>query len=190
MTAREIMSAQRETEKSIAAWWRKVTHPDHKDRAALARLRRARDPLDAIAVVAAEKRLPSRQGRDAYDRDIEAVCIAFAVLGHVRSDAGPARSFAEWLGAHVEGSENPRLSEPRFRRLANAQFGADLIRELRRVVKLLDSSVPVNALVRLVLDWNAPWRLREMTFAYYRAPPPSRPEPDAMPAQTQRDDQR
>ena len=71
-------------------------------------------------------------------------------------------------------------------------FGASPIPHLGPisfVVKLLDGSVPVNALVRLVLDWNAPWRLREMTFAYYRAPPPSRPEPEAMPAQTLRDDQ-
>src|SRR5262245_53647797 len=107
-------------------WWE--THQDRRkdgspnpvrDRASLARLRRAARPVDALeepSVFDLYKRLGF--GRADLERRLPRVAVVAAVLSHVRADAAPGESgfrrrFAEILG---QGARPP-MSPLRFKRL-------------------------------------------------------------------------
>jgi CRISPR system Cascade subunit CasB len=158
-------------------WWSELQDTNKDGRrnrtrnpAALARLRRAAAPAEALeepSVFDLYRRLGFAR------RDIEPwltrVAVVAAVLAHIRSDASPSdngyrRGFAEMLG-----SENVIMSPLRFRRLLEATEDPDLLIVFRRAVALVGAkNINVGDVAASLLDWSDRRRMR-WAFDYYGA---------------------
>lgn len=144
-------------------WWRDWS-PDAGDRrsgrerAAFARLRRARDAIDALAEPATLDLLRRLPGADP-DR----VATLAAVLAHVR-ETESAR-LARAVGCKSFGDEKPPLSEGRFRRLMQSEHD-ELGDALRRLVRLTKGRANVRDLAATALCWGDRVRKRWI-FDYY-----------------------
>ncbi|UHC20437.1 type I-E CRISPR-associated protein Cse2/CasB (plasmid) [Methylobacterium currus] len=143
----------------------------HADRGALARLRRASTPLDALdeaAVFALHRALGYGQAR--AEETLPLVAVAAAVLAHVRDHdptAKPARAVGRAsLADHT--FETAALSPLRLKRLLQAREPEDLLRQMRRLVALARGRLDVGALAVLILDWGEEVRgpLLRSRFAY------------------------
>jgi CRISPR system Cascade subunit CasB len=158
-------------------WWAELQGADQndgahrgRDAAAVAHLRRASTPVDAVeepAVLDLYKRLGFR--RQDIDRWLSRVAVVAAVLAHIRSDAsagdgGYRRRFAEMLGGE------PSLMSPlRFKRLLAAATDQDLLTVFRRAVALAGSkNINVEDVAASLLDWSDRRRMR-WAFDYYGA---------------------
>jgi CRISPR system Cascade subunit CasB len=139
--------------------------------AALAQLRRAATPIDALeepSVFDLYKRLGF--GRSEVDRRLPRVAATAAVLSHIRTDAeagsGHRRRFAEILG---QPPERPIMSPLRFKRLLAATEDQDLMIAFRRAVKLAGArNINVGDVAASILDWSERCRMR-WAFDYYGA---------------------
>jgi CRISPR system Cascade subunit CasB len=142
-----------------------------RDRAALARLRRAATPIEALeepAVFDLYKKLEF--GRADIDHRLSRVAVVAAVLAHVKEDTKPAeggfrRRFAEVLGQ----GERPLMSGLRFKRLLAATEDQDLMIVFRRAVALAGAkNIDVGDVAASLLDWSDRRRMR-WAFDYYGA---------------------
>jgi CRISPR system Cascade subunit CasB len=137
---------------------------------ALARLRRAATPIDALeepTVFDFYKKLGF--GRDEVERRLPRVAAAAAVLAYIRSDAEPGsgyrRRFAEMLGQ----GERPPMSPLRFKRLLAANEDQDIMIAFRRAVMLVGArNINVGDVAASILDWSERRRMR-WAFDYYGA---------------------
>lgn len=157
-----------------------------RDRAALARLRRASTPTEAVdepAVFELYKRLGF--GEREVERRLPRVAALAAVLAHVRSDAasgesGFRRSFAEMLGH----GEQPPMSPLRFKRLLSAKTDQDILVQFRRAVALAGArNIDVGDLAASLLAWDKDERRMRWAFDYhgagFAAPDKTDPAPTA-----------
>jgi CRISPR system Cascade subunit CasB len=171
------MTTQDNPQPSVARrWWAALqdkradgTPNRIRDRAALARLRRAATPLQAVeepAVISLYKQLGFSEYR--LERRLPRVAIVAAVLAHVRSEpegSGRRQSFAEMLGR----GERPLMSALRFKRLLAATDDQDLLNGFRRAVALAGGrNIDVGDLAGSLLDWSEKRRMR-WAFDYYGA---------------------
>jgi CRISPR system Cascade subunit CasB len=158
-------------------WWEMLQNstngtpnPD-RDPLALARLRHAATPIDAIAeptVFDLYNKLGFGQGE--IVRRLPRVAAAATVLAHIRTDAEPRsgcrRRFAEMLG---QGAKRPLMSRPRFNRLLAATEDQDLMAAFRRAVMLAGArNINVGDVAASILDWSERRRMR-WAFDYYGA---------------------
>ena len=159
------------------AWWRKLTHPEAGDSGAMARLRRARSPLDALNVVAGAdlaRRTSTLTMGDLTQRTRTALDLA-RVLAHVKTHAEThpmrAAGFQRFPGTRGESADDrPRLSEQRFRRLIETGDGEEQVAAFTRLIALLDGTVNVRTIAADYLRWNHPDfadRVRERWAAQY-----------------------
>jgi len=156
-------------------WWetlqntrRDRTPNPARDPAALARLRRAATPIDALeepSVFDLYKKLGF--SRIDFDRRLPRVAVTAAVLAHIRKDDDSfRRRFAEMLG---QGSERRLMSELRFKRLLAATEDQDLMITFRRAVALAGKKdIDVGDVASSLLDWSERRRMR-WAFDYYGA---------------------
>lgn len=171
-------------------WWRGLNgltkgHPN-PDRAALAELRRCREPVDAVTVPAFHELW--RRMRDAGQRfddgeRADRLAAAAIVLAHVRSDKrgkrvaralGPAR-----MGADREAEDRTAVMRySRFRRLLQVEEPAELAAAMRRAVTLLDRHAHVADLAESIVFWGEGVR-RRWAFEYFDTTPPRGSEPPA-----------
>ena len=156
-------------------WWVET----RKDRAAMARLRRCRRPLDALMSPAALSLLARFSNRH-RGRRAESVAALAAVLGHVReSDA--ALTIARTIGRDSFNDEDSAaLSEGRFRRLMQADDPEELQRAMTRLVRFMGQRVNVSDLAESMLWWNDRTK-RRWIFDYYAvamAAPEAPPQAD------------
>lgn len=179
-------------------WWSKLAHPTGGDPGTLARLRRARSPVEALSVRAAVG-LARRLGAvcsNTPDWQVRAWVDLARVLARVKTH-DPARhpmraaGWKRFAGARREsdaGDDRPILSEARFKRLLQTGEGEEKVAAFSRLIALLDGAVKVDDLATDFLSWNHPeWgdRVRERwAFLYYAAGeaapalPPILPEDD------------
>jgi CRISPR system Cascade subunit CasB len=159
-------------------WWATIQgkHEDTaprrgSDRAALARLRRAATPVEALeepTVFDLYKKLGF--DRIDIDRRLPRVAVVAAVLAHIKEDAtlaesGFRRRFAEILGQ----GERPLMSELRFKRLLAATEDQVLMTSFRRAVALAAcKNIDVGDVAASLLDWSDRRRMR-WAFDYYGA---------------------
>jgi CRISPR type I-E-associated protein CasB/Cse2 len=173
-------------------WWQRLSDPKRGDPGALARLRRARSPLEAMQVPQAielVRRLGAvpRDGRAADGRLRAALDLA-RVLAHIREHdplhhpmrAAGWKRFAGMRREADAGDDRPRLAEARFRRLLLTGDGEERVAAFTRLVKLLGGAVKVDDLARDFVAWNDPERgdlVRERwAFLYYNAAGAAIPE--------------
>ncbi|WP_439620088.1 type I-E CRISPR-associated protein Cse2/CasB [Hyphomonas sp.] len=173
---------------SVADWRSKVGYAQNRDSAATARLRRigTRDDgavIDVGAAVAIDafrtlynrtaalmdklenpKGLPyhwaDKARREAGNSGFDSrLALVAGVLAHVRTDTSGD------LGKKLHVNN---YSELRFRRLLRLESEVDLMREGRRLVRMLDGDVPVASLARALLFWDAQ-ETRALARSYYDA---------------------
>ncbi len=153
-----------------ALWWRELATAEfgRRDRAAVARLRRAASALEA-AEEPATIDLVRRLGGGI--ESLERVAVCAGVLAHVRDDdTAPA---ARRVGSPRSGS-NARapMSSLRFRRLIQADTADDMLVQFRRLVALADRKANVADLAAALLDWSD-LRKRDWIFRYHLGEPPA-----------------
>ena len=144
------MSEQITPSARAARWWYQLQPTGGApNSAALAQLRRASTPIEALLHPAAvelairmERRSPAARTR---------ACELAALLAHVRQDSNE-RSIAKRLGA---GADDARLmSSLRFRRLMQSAPGAERMTAFRRAVQMLGNAVNVERLAYAYLYWD------------------------------------
>lgn len=173
---------------AVADWRDKLGYAQNRDRADISRLRRigvsddgatvdvgAAIGVDAFRmlyrrVASLIDKLENPKGipyrwtdqplREAYGSDFDSrLCLVASVLAHVKSDIRGD------LGRRLRANN---YSELRFRRLLRLETEAELIREGRRLVRMLDGEVPVASLARALLFWDAQ-ETRSLARSYYDA---------------------
>jgi CRISPR system Cascade subunit CasB len=164
--------------RTVRDWWRELqpSPADGRrgDPGALARLRRAASPIEALQeprTVALLRRL----GRP--ERLADRVALCAMVLAHVRDDE-PGVAMARRLGPEDVDDPNSRgrLSALRFKRLLAAQTADEMLVQFRRVVALADGRADVAELADALLDWSDD-RRRRWIFAYHDVAAPAAPLP-------------
>jgi CRISPR system Cascade subunit CasB len=160
-------------------WWEMLHDATRKDGtanpardpAALARLRRATSPMDALeepSVFDLYRKLGF--SRHEFERRLPRVAVVAAVLAHVRADAalgsnGFRPRFADLLGR----GEHPLMSALRFKRLLAATEDPDLMITFRRAVAIAGKKgIDVGDLAESLLDWSDRRRM-QWAFDYYGA---------------------
>ena len=148
-------------------WWRTLNPASGVQtgphRAALARLRRAQTPLDAIGE-AATLRLIQRLPHFDPDR----VAALAAILAWVREE-DDGRSVASAIGRKSLDDTDALMSEGRFRRLMQVErTGEELMEAMRRLIVLANGKVDVRDLSNSVLYWGDRVKKRWI-FGYYGA---------------------
>lgn len=161
-------------------WWRGMNDPQRGDRGALAELRRARSTVDAAASHAAIV-LAVRLGGQKNDWKARNALDLARVLAHVRGHLEGASimriagfpKFVNPMRAPDSEDSQPVLSEVRFRRLLRTGDGEEKVAAFTRLVRLLESKVPVDSLAHGFSYWNHPRfgdAVRERwAFDYYAA---------------------
>jgi CRISPR system Cascade subunit CasB len=171
------MSDNRKAEDSAAEWWQELSfdrsggglrRAGGAKRAALAKLRRAEGPIDALAVPEAidlYRRLRDTEPDVDADR-VAALAVALAnlrpELENLRPDRRVPGIFAR---KSFDDADSAKLSEARFRRLLQAD-GVELLDAFRRLVRLLDGRAEPHSLAEAILHWGDRMRQRWI-FEYY-----------------------
>ncbi len=153
-------------------WWQELQPQEagdavsRGDPAALARLRRATTPVEALTEASAI-RLARRLGitPDRPDQLARIGAIA-AVLAHVREHDG-GQKLARRLGPQKK-DEPGIMSALRFQRLMAAETAEDLMRQMRNAVNLLKAKANVADIARSMFRWNEATRIRWI-YDYYNA---------------------
>lgn len=145
-------------------WWRAFHPPDGRQsgshRAAMARLRRAATPLDAM-LEPETLRLMRRLPHSRKDR----VAILAGVLAWVREtdETRVARAIGR---SALDDDQSALVSESRFRRLLQSQPD-ELLNSMRRLVRQMKGRANVADLAYAILYWGDPVK-KKWIFDYYR----------------------
>jgi CRISPR system Cascade subunit CasB len=171
------MSDSRRAEDIAAEWWQELSfersagglrRAGGAKRAALAKLRRAEGPIDALALPEAIDLYRRLRGADPkVDPDrVAAVAVTLAnlrpELENLRSDRRVPQVFAR---KSIDEPKSAALSETRFRRLLQAD-GTELLDAFRRLIRLLAGRAEPRSLADAILHWGDEMR-RRWIFEYY-----------------------
>jgi CRISPR type I-E-associated protein CasB/Cse2 len=160
-------------EARAAAWWTGIQRllPNDggsnpaADPGALARLRRAATPLEALMEPQTLRLCRALDVNRNDARTLDRVAVLAIVLAHVRE------STEGRLGALLGAGDPPRMHPLRLQRLISARDTEETLRGFREAVSLLDGRAPVPDLVRNVLGWldgRAPERVKaRFLFDYH-----------------------
>lgn len=148
-------------------WWQRLTRIDGphlgQRRAALARIRRARTPIEVMLEPEALRliqRLP---------RNPDRVAVLAGVLAFVRES--DERSVARAIGrSSLDDEDSAPMSEGRFRRLLQTQDN-EIMDAMRRLARMTKGKLNVQDLSTAILDWGDGDRgervKRRWIFDYY-----------------------
>lgn len=148
-------------------WWRRLVPDDEgtmvslgHQRAALARLRRAQNPIDVMMEPEALRLIrcfPSHL----QDR----AAIVAGVLAFVKEY--DASHIIHSVGRKdIDKNESVPLSESRFRRLMQLHAG-ELLDPMRRLVRLNKGRANVYNLAQSILSWGDDWVKKQWILEYY-----------------------
>lgn len=149
----------KEIGEQAGAWWAELQPVPERgipgDRGSLAALRRATTLAEAASVQAAHR---LRFSVKAAPYEIDRIMAVAMVLASVRTndtDHSVARLLAtKHLNA---GRDRPLLSPIRFKLLMRANEHEGVVRQFRRMVRLLDDTVNVPDLAQSIFDWTDEW---------------------------------
>ena len=146
-----------------------------KRRAARARLRRARTPLEVMQEPEALRLIEELSG-ERPDR----VAVLAGILAFVEET--DERKFARAIGCAALGDETAIVSEIRFRRLLQTP-GGELLDPMRRLIRLAGGKANVRDMAFSVLRWGDGVRKRWI-FDYYGVSTSASPRESAPPVPT------
>lgn len=160
--------SRNEPDRADAAWkWWSALQPAELngrclpgDRAAIARLKRAGNVLEAASEPATAE-LYGRLGFDRPERDLPRAALVAAVLAHVRKDVlrkdVRPMPFAAAIGVPRAGADGSPLVTPlRFKRLVAAREPDEMLIAFRRAVAILGHSANVKNLASVLIAWTDP----------------------------------
>jgi CRISPR type I-E-associated protein CasB/Cse2 len=133
---------------------------------ALARLRRASSPVEALAEAEAIHLAAKLDITRSQTDRLAYVGALAATLAHVR-DNQQGQSMAQMLGP-VGKDESGIMSALRFQRLITARGADDLMRQMRNAVKLLKGRANITDLAASIYWWGDKTRIN-WTYAYWGA---------------------
>lgn len=147
------------------AWWRALVPDDTKapqghQRAALARLRRARDSIDVMMEPEALRLIrhfPSHQRDGAATVASVLACVTAHDADHIIRSVGRQ---------DIDKNGSVPLSEGRFRRLMQLRTD-ELLDPMRRLVRLNKGRANVHDLAVSILWWGDDWVKKRWIFGYY-----------------------
>ncbi|MGJ0620173.1 MAG: type I-E CRISPR-associated protein Cse2/CasB [Methylocystis sp.] len=152
-------------------WWRALTGEGEgksrsgKDRAALARLRRA--SLDAAMCEEATLRLFRKLGYKSPDR-LPRVATLATILATIRKDE--SGRFGRRIGREkIDDDQTAKLKIGRFKRLLDAQTEEEIATAFRRAIAILGDAANVREVARYVLFFDDERTRRQLVFDYYNA---------------------
>lgn len=151
MSNRDNRLIKDEHQKAIRAWWEEIN--SQKGRGLRASLRRCAELSDAWQSEGFRALLLKTHTLwkiDGQTWRFTALAIFAAIAAHVKTDDEKA-DFGAQLG-YPKGN-GPRLSVLRFTRLQRARTPDDLLRQLRRAVKMLEGKVNLIDLADSILCW-------------------------------------
>lgn len=157
-----------------AAWWRR----NKEERATMAKLRRTRAPVEALAV---DGFIGLHRTLGAKPENVARHAQLARILAHVRDDSPVPLSRA----LAGDGGDRAPLSEARLRRLLQIERkdADELARALVRLVRLLKGRANVRDLTTAMLFWGDGVKT-EWAYAYFGAAdaaPPTVPEAEETP---------
>ena len=144
------------------AWWRSLRPFETEgglklpgDRATLARLRRCSAPFEAATEPATVKLFRNLGFDQRSEAKFGRIAVLAAVLAHVREEPTPLTRLGIAIGAPAGGEPSDAIVKPiRFKHLVSARGDEEVMIAFRRVVSLLDRTVNVRDLARLILSWT------------------------------------
>jgi len=145
-------------------WWGQLK----ERRGGRARLRRCRNPSEVLL----QKEFfryykflgePGHLNR----KKLATVC---GLLSHVEEKATGGK-LGGLLGKSGEGSQRPKISEHRFRRLLNYENQNELYRPMIRIIRQLDGKLPVREFSKKVYYWDPEGTREDLAFNYYQTIP-------------------
>lgn len=146
-----------------------------RDRAAIARLRRASTPGDAFdepSVFDLYRSLGFGVRQNEVVRRLPRVAVLAAVLAQVKpSDGreGGKQRLATMLGVKA-GEDRPVMSPLRFKRLLVADAEQEILTQFRRAVALVGArNIDIGDLAESLLEWGKDPRRMRWAFDYYGA---------------------
>ena len=151
----------------VARHWWKDMQPDgnRPDPAALAMLRRASTPVEALMLPATIRLHDSLQEVGWLGESRRKwLGVLAATLAHVRRDRPDIR-MARLLGPPAPGAA-PILSPLRFQRLMAAEGEEELMIQFRRIVAIADREANIDDLAKSILEWDEDRKVR-WVFAYW-----------------------
>ena len=152
------------------AWWRKFIDADTGPaRATRARLRRARTPVDALAIEAVHDLNIRLAGiGKTLKHDPARLALIAIVLAHVREGGTgrAAENFGKSKGKSKEEQKQATLGAIRFSALIKCRSPGELITLLPRALKMIDGSADVGKLAGDMFYWGEKVRT-DWCFQYY-----------------------
>ncbi|MCB1618222.1 MAG: type I-E CRISPR-associated protein Cse2/CasB, partial [Pseudomonadales bacterium] len=112
------------------------------------------------------------------ERDWIAVGTLAATLAHVKTHEPRLRT-ARIFGEPGKAGGARAMSEQRFRRLLQAEEGAERMAALRRALALVGGRANVPDLAESLLNWTERTRIRRLFDYYGTTPPGSEPAPES-----------
>lgn len=182
-------------------WWKSLQAAVHNeraypgDRATLARLRRAADPLAAAhepATLDLYRRLellPADASQGQIAAALSRVAVLASLLAHVRDEPKTRLLFGRALGpTDLKAPDSAVLKPLRLARLLAARGDEDIATAFRRAIALLEGTANVGDLAWLVLAWDRDElgdRVRTLfAFAYHDASAHAPKDPGDAPDDT------
>ena len=143
----------KEQQQALLSWHDAIN--DTKGRRLRASLRRCSDinqacQAEGFRSLLFKKDLPALWNREQEPWRFSAMALIAAVLAHVKTNSNKEK-FAEQLGAEKKG--RPVMSELRFSRLRGVKTHDELLRQLRRAVKLCEGVINIPDLAEGIFRW-------------------------------------
>ena len=167
MMSQEYFSFQNpEAAEALRQWWAGLEN----DRGGRAHLRRASSPTEIVFEPAFHRLLRALEELDGVGKPYGPAVAAVAGLAARVKEPEASQSPPAQMASSKPGSQRPRVSKIRFRRLLEADDLEDRFTQLGRALRLLDGRVNLSALAEAAYRWNEPLR-RRWAYDYYRALP-------------------
>jgi CRISPR system Cascade subunit CasB len=144
-------------------WWSKL-----KDNKGLrAELRRCATIAEVNFVHGFHVVLHELQAIGKVNRE-KSACV-LGLLSHVKNNNDTGK-FAEQMSATKDGGKNSKVSGLRFRRLLKCKTHEELFTDMRRIIKLLDSTVNIEGIAADVYNWGD-FTKKQWAYDYYSNAP-------------------
>lgn len=147
----------KEFDVSVLQWYNALEY----DKGARAELRRAHNATEVVFLPVYHRLYAILE---ALNPDKEALACVAGLCAHVKENL--QMGLAEQMAKCKAGSENPKVSSLRFRKLLAVKDKEDLYHTMIRVIRQLDGAVNVVDLAKTVYWWNEKTK-KELAYAYY-----------------------
>lgn len=143
----------------LMEWWRQLQNRPG-DRAELRRCR----SISSVAMIPAFHQLYSKL-RSEHSILPDALALTASLLSHVKADR-PVKTLGSYLAMPKSKGGSAPLSNHRFRRLLRIHDKEKLLESMIRVIRMMDSAMPLCKLADTIYWWSDRKR-KDLAFDYF-----------------------